>query len=106
METGIVLGFGFWGYQTGNSPFTKILLAIFVPLVGFGFWGLVDFHKTGRLAEWLRLLQELVISGFVAVLLFYSGMPIPALLLGGISIVHHALIYLLGDTLQKNAASS
>jgi len=32
-----------------------------------GFWGAVDFHQAGRLAEPLRLVQELAISGLAAV---------------------------------------
>ena len=43
------------------------------PLIGFGFWGAVDFHQFGRLSEWLRLMQELVISGMAAFALYITG---------------------------------
>ena len=39
MEAGIVGAFAYWGYQTGASTGTKILLAAGAPLLGFGFWG-------------------------------------------------------------------
>ena len=72
METGIVVALGFWGYRAGSGPAAKIALMIAVPLIGFGFWGTVDFHQAGRLAEPLRLTQELVISGLAAL----PGMPL------------------------------
>jgi hypothetical protein len=101
MEMGIVIGFGYWGFTMGNGLFSKIILCIIVPAVGFGFWGLVDFHSLGRYAESARLIQELVISGIVAILLYSSGKHFAGILLALISIVHHALVYMLGDRLQK-----
>jgi hypothetical protein len=44
LEAGIVIAFATWGYRTGDTTGTRILLAIVAPLAGFGFWGLVDFH--------------------------------------------------------------
>lgn len=102
MEAGIILGFGFWGFQKGEGTISKIILGICVPLVGFGFWGLVDFHRSGRAAEPLRLIQELIISGLVAILLYTSGEHFLGLLLGFISIAHHILVYFLGSSLQKH----
>ena len=66
MELGIVVAFGWWGWHAGLRGWSRGLLAIGVPLVGFGFWGLVDFRSAGRLAEPLRLGQELAVSGLAA----------------------------------------
>lgn len=101
MEVGIVVALGYWGYQTGNSTGTRILLAIGAPLLGFGIWSLVDFRQFGRMSEPLRLIQELVISGLAVVALFDAGQQTFAWVLGLLSIVHHALVYLLGETLLK-----
>lgn len=101
MELGIILGFGYWGYFVGNSTFLKVLFCVGAPLMGFGFWGLVDFRAFGRLAEYFRLVQELVISGLAAFLLYSIGAQLSGFLLGVLSIVHHALVYILGDTLLK-----
>jgi len=103
METGIVLAFSFWGYQTGSSLALKILLAIFSPLIGFGIWGAIDFHKAGELAEPLRLVEELLISGLAAYLLYLTGQHFLGLTLGLLSITYHLLVYISGGHLLKTA---
>ena len=90
METGIVLGLGYWGYQTGSGTLAKVVLAIVAPLVGFGFWGAVDFHQAGRAAEGLRLAQELLVSGFAGAAVWSAGQPVIGLLMAVLSIVYHA----------------
>jgi hypothetical protein len=101
MELGIVLALAYWGYHTGGSTLAKVALAVGAPALGFGFWGLVDFHQAGRMAEPLRLVQELVISGLAAVALVVAGQPALGWALGLISIAHHALVYGLGQRLLK-----
>lgn len=101
MELGIIAALGYWGYQTGNNTIAKILLGILAPVIGFGFWGLVDFHQAGRFAEPLRLCEELVISGAAAAAFYVAGQQALGWALGLISIVHHGLVYGLGETLLK-----
>lgn len=101
MELGIVAALGYWGYKTGESTGAKILLAIGASVIGFGFWGLVDFRKAGSLAESLRLIQELVISGLAAFAWYTAGAQTWSWALGLISIIHHILVYVLGGTLLK-----
>ena len=101
METGIVVGLGYWGYQTGSSGVSRIILAIGTPLVGFGFWGAVDFHQAGRAAEGLRLLQELVVSGLAALAIWSAGSPVLGALLAAVSVVYHTLVYGSGGRLLK-----
>jgi hypothetical protein len=50
-------------------------LSIAARLLGLGFWSAVDFRQAGRMAEPLRLIQELVISGLAAVALYAAGQP-------------------------------
>ena len=101
MEGGIVLAFAYWGYQTSSSLLGRILLAIGAPLLVFGFWSIVDFHQAGRIAEPLRLVQELLISGLAAVALAAAGQPALGWALAILSIIHHVLVYALGGTLLK-----
>ena len=101
MEVGIVIALGYWGYRTGESMSAKILLGIGAPLLAFGFWGLVDFRQAGPIAELLRLFQELAISGLAAVAWYVAGHHALGWVLGLISLVHHALVYVLGGTLLK-----
>ena len=105
MELGIVVALGHWGYETGNSTSAKFLLGIGAPLVGFGFWGLVDFRQAGSLAEPLRLIQELFISGLAASAWYVAGAQAMGWALGSLSIVHHVLIYLSGEILLKGQNS-
>lgn len=102
MELGIVIALGYWGYSVGNSTAMKIFLAIAAPLIGFGFWGLVDFRNAGSLAEPLRLIQELVITGLAAAAWYVAGAQAWGWALGTLSIVHHVLVYVLGGTLLKH----
>jgi hypothetical protein len=101
LEAGIVFGFAFWGYHTGEKKSTKLLLSIIAPLVGFGFWGLIDFHQFGRFAEWLRLTQELLISALASAALYVVGAHILGYTLMLLSIIYHIAVYLLGERLLK-----
>ena len=102
MELGIVVALGWWGYKTGDGAGAKILLGIGAPLIGFGFWGLVDFRQAGLLAEPVRLIEEQVISGLAAAAWYVSGQHTLGWTLGIVSVVHHVLVYALGETLLKH----
>ncbi len=102
MEAGIIAAFGYWGYHIGKSVSMKIMLGIGAPILGFGFWGMVDFHQAGSASETLRLIEELIISGLAAAGLYIAGQHILGWVLIMISIIHHTLVYLLGEKLLKN----
>ena len=102
MELGIVIAFLYWGIEMGNSKGTKIAFGLGAPLIGFGFWGAVDFHETGHMAEYLRLIEELVISGLAAAAFYIAGQHALGVILGLISVSYHALVYLTGERLLKH----
>jgi len=104
MEAGIVAAFAWWGYRAGAGTGMKILLAVGAPALGFGFWGAVDFRQAGRLAEPLRLLQELAISGLAAVAVYATGQHLLGWALGLLSVAYHALVYRQGGRLLKHRA--
>ena len=101
MELGIVAALSFWGFHTGRNTLMKIILGFGSPAVVFGFWGLVDFRNAGSISEYLRLIQELVLSGLAVVALYFEGQYFLALFLALISVAHHILVYSLGETLLK-----
>ena len=101
MELGIVIAFGFWGIHTGRTAFMKIILGIGTPVIIFGFWSLIDFRNAGSMSEYLRLVQELVLSGLGAVALYFTGEIILAWILALVSVTHHILVYSLGEKLLK-----
>ena len=106
MEIAVVGGLAYWGFRTGRTALGRALLGIGVPVVGFGLWGAVDFHQIGRIAEPLRLFQELAISGLAALALYAAGQHGLGLGLATISVVHHMLVYALGNRLLKRPADS
>ncbi len=101
MEAGIIAALAFWGFHTGGNTAAKVLLGIGAPLIGFGFWGAVDFRRAGSKSEFLRLLQELVVSGIAAAAFYAAGRPILGIALALLSVIHHSLVYFLGERLIK-----
>jgi hypothetical protein len=101
LEAGVVGALAYWGVHAADGTAGKVLLGIAAPAVGFGIWGAVDFRWAGRYAEPLRLVEELVISGLAAVALAVAGQPALGIGLAVLSVVHHALVYALGDRLLK-----
>ncbi len=106
MEFGIVLALAMWGYHVGSSTWSRIALAVVAPLVGFGFWGMVDFHQAGRWAEPLRFTQELIVSALAAWAWYVAGQHVLGWTLAGLSLVYHALVYLIGDRLLTDSAQT
>jgi Protein of unknown function (DUF2568) len=106
MEAGIVVGLAYWGAHAGDTTAGRIVLGILAPLVGFGLWGAVDFRQAGRLAEPLRLLQELVISGLAAIALYAAGQHALGVALAALSVGYHALVYLAGGRLLQQPADA
>ena len=101
LETGIVGGLAWWGYDTGGGGGLGILLAILAPAIGFGLWGAVDFRQAGRYAEPLRLAEELVISGLAAWGLFAIDQPSWGWALLALSVVYHGAVYAVGQRLLR-----
>jgi hypothetical protein len=106
MEMGIVCGFGYWGYSAGGPFVAKVSFAVAAPLVGFGVWGMVDFRQAGAMAEPLRLIEELLISGLAALALYTASAHLLGWALGLVSVVHHALVYALKGRLIKRAPAA
>jgi len=101
MELGIVAGLAYWGYRTGVTDLARLWLAAVAPTVVFAFWGLVDFAQLGRIAEPLRLAQELAISALAVLAVYRVGLPWFGAALLGVSIAHHGLVYALDERLLK-----
>jgi Protein of unknown function (DUF2568) len=99
LEAGVVAGLAWSGYRAGGGGVLGVVLAVLVPAVGFGLWGIVDFRDAGRLAEPLRLAEELLISGLAALGVAATGHPAWAWALFGFSLGYHVLVYAAGERL-------
>ena len=106
LEAAVVAALAYWGVHTGSGTAAKVALGLGAPAVGFGIWGAVDFRQAGRLAEPLRLGEELVISGLAALALYAAGQHALAWALALLSLVHHALVYALGTRLLQERGAS
>jgi Protein of unknown function (DUF2568) len=106
IEVGIVAALAYWGFEHGNGTTESVMLAIAAPAVGFGIWGGIDFHQAGRLAEPMRLVEELVISAVAVVAVWRAGAPAFAIALAAGSIVYHAAVYAAGERLLKPRTST
>lgn len=105
VEAGVVAGLAWWGYAVGDGGVRGILIAILAPVLGFGFWGAVDFHRAGALAEPLRLLQELLVSGLTGWLLIAVGHPAWGWALLLLTATYHGLVYAFGERLLRPATA-
>jgi hypothetical protein len=103
MEVGVVAALAVWGASLDGSTTVRVAAAVGAPLVGFAFWGAVDFHQAGRLAEPLRLVQELVVSGLAAWAAYSAGRHVLGAALAALSVVYHALVYVSGRRLLRVA---
>jgi hypothetical protein len=103
MEAAMVAALAYWGFHTGDTTLTKVLLAVGVPVVGFGFWGAVDFHQAGRFGEPLRLAQELAVSLLAALALYATGRHGAGIALAALSVLYHVLVYATGGRLLTSA---
>jgi Protein of unknown function (DUF2568) len=101
LELGVVVGFGYWGFHTGRNALFKAAIGIGAPVLGFGFWGAVDFRRAGAAGEWLRLAQELLISGLAALAFYVAGQHGLAWTLAALTFVYHGLVYATGSRLLK-----
>ena len=102
MELGIIIALGYWGFTANGDLGIKMIFGLGAPLIGFGFWGLIDFRYFGSALEFLRLLQELLVSGLAAWAWYMAGQHIAGGLLAGVSVVHHSLVYLSGERLLRS----
>ncbi len=106
MEAGVVAALAYWGVHTGSGAGMKLALGLGAPVLGFGFWGAIDFHQAGGLAEPLRLIQELAVSGIAALAAYAAGLPVAGIALAALSLVYHTLVYASGARLLTPAPSS
>lgn len=84
LELGLLLAYGYWGFQT-HDGIGQWLLGVGTPLIVAIIWGLFFAPKSARrLRNPLRLVMEIVIFGIGVLALWMTGQSILALVFGGL----------------------
>lgn len=82
LELGLLAAFAYWGWQTGDALWAKIVFAIGAALLVASVWGIFAAPASRRRLPqpWLAFLK-LVLFGAGALALFAAGQPILAAIL-------------------------
>ena len=95
LELCILIIFGYWGFKTGNSTLTKILLGIGSPLLFAVIWGIFLAPKSAtRLQEPWLLIVEIILFGITAWALYNTGKVSLAIVFAVIYILNKFLMIL------------
>lgn len=95
LELCILIILGFWGFKTGNSTFTKILLGIGSSVLFAVIWGIFLAPKSSnRLHDPWLLVAEIILFGLTAWALYSTGKISLAITFGAIYILNKILMIL------------
>ncbi len=100
LELVVIITFGKWGYSLSDSRIAILLALLMIALFAVT-WGVFavkdDPSRSGKTViptpGPLRLLLELMLFGSAAWMLFNLGYNTPALIFGGITILHYSISY-------------
>jgi hypothetical protein len=74
LELCALVAYGYWGFQTGHGPLSKIALGIGIPLLAAVIWGLFGApHSTTKVTGIVHLMLEVAVFGTAAVALYAAG---------------------------------
>ncbi|MFN8492540.1 MAG: YrdB family protein [Caldilineaceae bacterium] len=95
LELWMLAAFGYWGYQVGQQPLTKIGFAIGIPFLVAVIWGIWLAPNSGRrLPEpWLSS-ANLVIFAIAMAALFSTGRHTLAGVFGVIYLLNRLLLFI------------
>lgn len=93
---------GYWGFKFGNSPISKNLLMIAIPLIIAVAWGIFGAPRARvQLSVPLHLLLEWVIFFVLPTFaLYFAGRHNIAIIYGVVFIINSFLIYILGKDIN------
>jgi hypothetical protein len=98
MELGALAGFAYWGWQTGASVASQILLAGVTPLLAALIWGRFIAPKAPhRLEDPLRVGIEIVFFGAATAALIVAGAPTTGTFFGIVAAVSLILMFVFGQ---------
>jgi len=100
LEIAALVALGYWGFSQHDGAW-QFLLGLGLPLVAAAAWGIFavpgDRSRSGDapvpVPGIVRLLLELALFGLAVWALYDAGNTVLALVLAGVTAVHHALSY-------------
>ncbi|MGG2093356.1 YrdB family protein [Bacillus sp. S13(2024)] len=93
LELCAIASLGYWGFQVGESAYTKFVFGIGSPLLLAILWGAFIAPKASlKLPEPYRFILELIIFGAASFALYFVDKPILAIILGMVFIINRILL--------------
>lgn len=93
LELAMLAAYGYWGFQTGDGTFVKIVLGIGVPIVVIILWGLFEAPRAYRpLPQPWHFILKVVLFGISVVALFAAGRTDLALVFAALLIINALLL--------------
>ena len=97
LEIAALVALGIWGWNAFDGPL-NVVAAIGVPLAAAAVWGAFRVPNDPGPAPVavpgpVRLVIELCFFAVAVVLLYAAGQQLPALVLGGLVVLHYAIGY-------------
>lgn len=94
LELAMLAAFAYWGFHTGSTTLTRLLLSVGVPLIVAVIWGLFMAPKARRrLRGGAYQLARIVIFGLAAAALALAGAPIVAIVFVILFLLNTILLY-------------
>lgn len=95
LELCALAALGYWGFQTGQSPWARVGLGIGAPLVAAVVWGtFISPRAAIPVSLPVRLLLELIIFGAAVIALVTAGQGMLAWVLALVVVVNEILLYI------------
>jgi len=97
LELGLLSAVAYWGWSEGNG-WWRWLLVVVAPLAIAAAWGRLLAPKSQvRLTDPWRLVAEIALFGAGTAALVWAGRPAWAAVFGGLTALHLALTFVLGQ---------
>jgi len=84
LELAALAALGYWGYCTGNSTFTSLLLGIGIPLIAAILWGLFAAPRARYPNQLLKIAVKALVFGAAFFALIDKNQTVLAILYGAL----------------------
>ena len=97
LELGALAALGYWGYESGDSTFTRLLLTVGAPLAAVVLWWMFVAPKAPVENALLKAVAEAIVFGAAVLALFAVDHPRLAVAFALVALVDSVLVRVLDD---------